>query len=365
MPEVPDSAACETYTNVHQHPAGNRRHDLLGANRFMMQMLAEDAAPGFESAAFDLAITQLDEFTKTAATVEVTAPDAVDLADGLSDLQVTVTNETGHKLPSGYSEGRVMWLEVVARYGDEVVASSGLWDQEAGTIQDDAQVRRYEGIAERLSDGTRNHLLLNDFWRSDNRIPPRGLSADIETDPVGDRYAKQPDGAWAHWDEVTYAFEGTPEIPDATPGDGADDELAVSVRLLYLINTPDYIRQLADDNETTEVGTELVGRFEAMGGATPVVFAEQELSIPISGFGSGADTGSTTEQPPTTGPGATTDTPGETTTPTPGDDSSGEGTDPGIDDDGGGCGCTAGDSGPAPWAWSLLLLGLVRRRRRS
>ncbi len=370
MPEIPDSAACGPYNNVHQHPFGNRRHDLLGANRFMLTLLSEDAQPGFEAVTYQLAIEQMDEFVKTSATMTVEPPDAVDVGVGIEGLTVTVTNETGHKLPSGYSEGRVMWIEVVGRYNDEVVLSSGLWNQKAGTIQDDPAVRRYEGIAQDLETGTRNHLLLNNTWVSDTRIPPRGLQPNSQTDPVGDRYAMV-DGAWQHWDEVAYTIAGSPETVDATPDDAGDDELQLSVRLMYLINSPEYINQLADDNETTEVGTELAGRFDAMGGAVPVVLAEETVAIPISGFGgeagSSTSTGmadSSTSEDPTSSPGEATTN--ETTTPTTAEGSSTDTESAGADGGsggGGGGGCIVGGRG-TPWALTgLLLLGFIRRRR--
>lgn len=372
MPEIPNSAACGPYNNEYQHPEGNRRHDLLGANRFMLNVLKEDAAPGFESAAFDLAISQLDEFVRTSATLEVTPPESVDLVEGLNGLTVRVTNETGHKLPSGYSEGRVMWIEVVGRYNDEVVVSSGLWDQESASIQDDDSVRRYEGIAQNFATGTRNHLLLNNHWIEDNRIPPRGLTQHPDTDPVGDRYTLQGDGTWPHWDEVSYALPGAPDVQDATPADASDDQLQVSVRLLYLINTRSYIELLADDNTTTEVGTELAARFEALGWAAPVVLAEQELSIPISGFGGGDESSTSAGETGTPGTGSTSNNPTDPTDPsgdpttTPGSEGSGTDTEAsaGGSGGGGGGGCTVG--GPeAPWGLSLLMLGLLFRRRRE
>lgn len=366
MPEVPDSAACGPYNNVHQHPAGNRRHDLLGANRFMLTLLQEDAAPGFEASTYGVALERIDEFLATAATMEVEPPASVDLGQGLEGLTVTVTNESGHKLPSGYSEGRVMWIEVVGRYDGQVVMSSGLWDQATATIQDDPAVRRYEGIAQDYDSGTRNHLLLNNHWVVDNRIPPRGLRPDVETDPVGDRYPMLGDGTWQHWDEVSYALPGAPDVEDATPSDASDDALEVSVRLLYVINTRDYIELLADDNQTNDAGTEIAARFEAMGWATPVVLAEEQLSIPISGFGGGSGSTSTsdggfdeTSGPPTTDPSGTTD-------PTAADSASGSSSDTDPPSQGGGSGgggCRVGGDG-APWALGLLVLGFVRRRRR-
>ncbi|MBV1858822.1 MAG: cytochrome c family protein [Nannocystaceae bacterium] len=366
MPEVPDSAACGPYNNVHEHPLGNRRHDLLGANRFMLTMLAEEALPGFEAATYELALDKIDEFVRTSASMEVTPPASVDLGAGLQDFVVRVTNDTGHKLPSGYSEGRVMWIEVVASYNDEVVISSGRWDQSTGSIQEDPSVRRYEGVAEDLESGTRNHLLLNNHWVIDNRIPPRGLQPHPETDPVSERYGMTPQGSWEHWDEVNYALPGAPEVEDATPGDAGDDELHVSVRLLYVINTREYIELLADDNETSEVGTELAGRFEAMGWATPVVLAEEELTVQISSFGeveAGTSTGEGADETTATSDPTNGSDPSSPTDPVDPDSSGGASDTEPAAGGGGGGGCRVGGDS-APWGWSLFLLGgFVRRRR--
>ncbi len=373
MPAVEDMTGCTSHLNQYTHATGGRRHDLVGANRFMVEILkAEYGARGqnlISDALFDLTIERMDEFLGTAATLEVQAPAEVDLTVGLSDLAVTVTNNTGHKLPTGYSEGRVMWLEVVAEYAGQVVWSSGAWDQDAG-IEQDEQLRTYEAVGEEWASGTTFHLLRNDHWRIDTRIPPRGLQPDIETDPVGDRYALTDDGVWPHWDEHAYAFPAAPQIADATPGDDTDDELVVTVRLRYLVNTPEYIEFLAGESTA---GEDVADMFEAAGGATPVQLAETVVAIPIVGFGTVTDTTGTTDTPET-GSGvssesgsATGDTTSSTTTSsttaTSGiDDGSGSTGDGGSTGGADGCGCRTG--GAAGWAW-LVLLGIaaVRRRR--
>ena len=49
------------------------------------------------------------------------SPDSVAEGDSLCPVEVRVTNLTGHKLPTGYPEGRRMWLNVQARDGDDVL----------------------------------------------------------------------------------------------------------------------------------------------------------------------------------------------------------------------------------------------------
>lgn len=377
MPAVADMAACQAFVDFNSHPEGGRRHDLVGANRFMLQMLQQEyGSAGTDEVAdfyFDVSIERVDEFLATAASVEVAGPASVDLGQGLDGLEVTVTNNSGHKLPSGYSEGRIMWIEVEATYGETVVYSSGAFEAGVGPT-DDGQLRTYEGVANQLSSGVTQHLLLNDHWAVDTRIPPLGLTPNLETDPVTDRYELGGDGTWPNFDVAPYSFAAAPDLTDATPDNPDDDELTVTARVWYLINTPDYIQLLADDNKTNEAGSDIAMLFDAAGGAPPMLLAEAELMIPIDGFGaSTGTTGTAGTADDTAGPVDDTsdDAPVDTTNgevPTgPGNgstsiaDTDTEG--PSQDDDGGGCSCST-EPRPLHVSWLLLgALGLTRRRR--
>ncbi|MEM7158424.1 MAG: multiheme c-type cytochrome [Myxococcota bacterium] len=390
MPAVPDMAGCTAHLNQHTHPTGGRRHDLVGANRFMVGLLRDEyGSAGANLIAdfyFDNAIAAMDEFLPTAASVDFVAPTNIDLEEGLEETFVTITNNTGHKLPSGYSEGRVMWLEFTASYGGEVIYSSGEWNQVSGEIHEDSQLRTYEAIGMRWSDGTTLHLLLNDYWLEDNRIPPLGLTPDIETDPVGDRYTLLPGGTWPNFDRHSYDFPAAPEIYDVTPADPDDDFLEVTVRVRYIINNAEYMDFL--EAEAGEAGMHVATLFDLAGGATPVTLGEGTVEIPIVNFGAenpggnettaggestsntttgGGPTSATDGPPNTTGPGQNDTTaaslPGGTMSVSSG--TTGD-TEPGAaDDDGGGCDCRSGGGSGMPGAalLSMMLLGLRRRRR--
>jgi uncharacterized protein (TIGR03382 family) len=357
MAAVADAVGCNDFVNVVTHPDGGRRHDMVGANRFVIELLrgiyGSEGSNTVNDFFWNLTLDRMDELLQTAATLEVQAPAEVDLGEGLEGLVITVTNETGHKLPTGYSEGRVMWLEIVATYHDETIFSSGRWDQAEGMQRDD-QLRTYEGIAEDAADGAVFHLLRNNRWVVDSRIPPRGLRPDIETDPVGDRYTLQADGTWPHWDTVSYAFSGRDDVADATPADPTDDVLELRVRVLYLINTPEYVEFLADENRTNDAGNYVAMLFDTAGGAVPTVLAEHVVQIPITGFGASSTDTTEGDGGDPSGP----STRGETGTST-GD------TEPTASDDdgGGGCGCTTSAPGHAPWL--LLPVLAVGRRRRA
>ena len=382
MPAVADVAGCAEFnTQAITHPTGGRRHDLAGANRRMVELLkgvyGTGAGGDIDDVFFDVAIDNIDRTLADAATLEVTAPDAVDLAAGITGLGVKVINNTGHKLPTGYSEGRVMWLEVTATYGEQVVYHSGQWTAGEGLAKDDPQLRTYEGNAVELATDTRFHLLRNDTWVVDSRIPPRGLKKDIETDPVGDRYTLLPDDTWPNFDEVSYEFPAVQDVVDATPAD-PNDEISLSVRLLYFINTPEYVEFLADENRTNAAGQTVAELFDELGPTAPLELASWSKTVPLMGLAppvaetTGGETGSDTGATPTTGAttsGGSTGAPATTGSASTGDGPGGSsGSSSGAEQEGeGGCGCRTdglgglGGLGGLLWAPGLLLL---RRRRR-
>ena len=377
MPAVDEVAGCAEFnTQGLVHATGGRRHDLAGANRRMVEILKGvygDAGEGvIDDVFFDLAAANIDRTLAEAATLEVTAPAMVDLGQGISGWDVKVINNTGHKLPSGYSEGRVMWLEVTGKYGEAVVYSSGRWiaDGNGGALEGDPQQRTYEANAVELASNTRFHLLRNDTWLVDSRIPAKGMKKDLETDPVGDRYALLPGDVWPNYDAVSYSFAATPVV-DTTPEDLGDDTMVLSVRLLYVINTPEYVQFLGDENKTNMAGATAQELYEGLGPVVPLELASWSQTVPLVGLmgpevgtSSGGSSGEVpttggSGEVPTTGGGLGTSTgAGETGGPATGtagtDGESGEG----------GCGCRGG-GGVGGLLWAPVVVLLRRRRGRG
>ena len=260
-----------------------------------------------------------------------------------------------------------MWLEVTGRYGEQVVYSSGRWLEGQG-LEDDGQLRSYEARAVEQASQVAFHLLRNDTWVVDSRIPPKGLKKDLETDPVGDRYALLPDQTWPNYDEVSYGFPAA-MVVDATPDDAGDDVMTLSVRLLYVVNTPEYVQFLVDENQTNEAGQTVADLFAGLGPVVPLELAAWSQMVPLRGLlvpspGSSSGESGSSGVAPTTGEAGSSSSSGAATSTSGGEASAAsEGAGSGQSGDGGGgCGCRT--SGPLGGLGGLALLGLGLRRRR-
>jgi uncharacterized repeat protein (TIGR01451 family) len=132
---------------------------------------------------------------------------------GAAVAYVRVTNHTGHKLPTGYPEGRQMWLNVKA-YDEAgvLIFDDGAYDPVNGVLDRNGTTRIYEvkqGITPDLAallpqgQGESFHFVLNNSVVKDNRIPPQGYTQALYDRPglrpVGADYA---DGQ--NWDDVAY-----------------------------------------------------------------------------------------------------------------------------------------------------------------
>lgn len=190
-----------------------------------------------------------------------------------ADLSVRVTNYSGHKLPTGYPEGRRMWLQVC--FLDEsglLVAERGAYDADTGALTtDDTKVYETKlGVdatvagATGVLEGESFHFVLNNVRLKDNRIPPIGFTNDafdaVGAAPVGAAYA---DGQ--HWDDTTF------DIPALAR--------TAEVRLLYQTSSREYIEFLRDENITDSRGQTLYDQWALHGRSAPVVMDAQTIAL--------------------------------------------------------------------------------------
>jgi hypothetical protein len=257
-------------------------HEFLGGNTFAPAIIPEHPTFGPEVDPDLLAETveKNTKFLRKAATVSAT------LAAG--SLTVRVQNETGHKLPTGYPEGRRMWLHVraydelrnvVFESGRYVFSDRDLPSHNAAPLDPDydPNLRVWEavhGITPAWAivlggtPGPGSHLALNNVREGDNRIPPRGFTnASFEAfdgEPIPATYA---DGE--HWDDVVYPV-----------GIAAVRAEAV---LYYQTASRDYIEFLRDENVTNFAGPILFDLWDQVSPSPPVemahLFVENDADV--------------------------------------------------------------------------------------
>src|SRR5205823_14816422 len=88
-------------------------HDLMGGNAWAGGVVASLYPGETDSSALQAGATRAVSMLQQAAMVDVHVARSGDTLTAT----VMVTNHTGHKLPTGYPEGRRMWVDVVGRDG--------------------------------------------------------------------------------------------------------------------------------------------------------------------------------------------------------------------------------------------------------
>ena len=256
--------------------------------------------------ALDDTVVRAERSLRRAAYLTVTSDDIDTTGEGDADLVVRVTNRTGHKLPTGYPEGRRMWLNVVFRdSGGTHLGESGYYDTTEASLHYDqnldglnynapgatpdgesydlaeytnatgtplgegrptkvwearAHFEAHEDLGDdATADGTEFHFALVNHLEWDNRIPPTGWSipdyttnrampdTDIDEDDANDLYEQndwQSDYGVAAASGIDYDEFSYP-YPTATASD------RVELTLYYQTSSREYIETLSNDNPAT------------------------------------------------------------------------------------------------------------------
>ncbi|UCF79443.1 MAG: T9SS type A sorting domain-containing protein [Candidatus Eiseniibacteriota bacterium] len=245
-------------------------HDLTGGNYFIPDIL-----PGFFPGEVD-SLRLRDGKLRAISMLQKAAGMSLSTGQygGNPAVFVAITNETGHKLPSGYPEGRRIWINLKAYDdGSALVYESGAYDFATGILTHDADAKIYEikpGVSSRLSPivgldvGPSFHFVLNDSIFSDNRIPPRGFTnanfVAIQSPPVAYSYA---DGQYS--DTTMYVLPLEAAFVEAT--------------LYYQSTTKGYVEFLRDENVTNTAGQEIYDAWVAQGRAAPVAMVSDTISV--------------------------------------------------------------------------------------
>jgi hypothetical protein len=230
------------YDEAHRQDIG--QHSFSGANTWVVEAIRTQQGDD----ASNMGLTEERVLAAKARNIQM-LKDASDMeltVDSSNRLNVRIINQTGHKLPTGYPEGRRIWINV--KFFDEnneeiFKAESGRYNDAGAYLEDTTNTKIYQMKAgldsdlaalTNLPEGPSFHLALNNTTVFDNRIPPRGATnAELESvraEPVGYTYV---DGQY--WDDTQYDIPRTAKSAVA--------------KLFYQTTTREYIEFLEANSQ--------------------------------------------------------------------------------------------------------------------
>lgn len=245
-------------------------HEFAGASSWVLEIIKEHYQndPNVNPQAMDRGILAAKDMLSRAATLEG--------AQSASRVNIRVTNESGHKIPTGHIEGRRIFLSLAVRdSAGAIIHEYGHYDFDTAEL-DEASTVIYEmhvGLSDFAAGltgfpaGVTTHMALADTIEKDSRIPPRGFNnAAYEA-------AGAPAVAWEyadgqHWDDSCFRL----------PAGAA----SVDVKLYYQTVTKHYIEALRDYNTTNEWGNILHDLWLKTNKGAPVLMAERV--VPVNSF---------------------------------------------------------------------------------
>jgi hypothetical protein len=243
-------------------------HDFNGANSWVLDAVRAtypDSETGLTNASVAAAHARNQQMLSNAADLQ--------LAIKGGQLVARVVNQGGHKLPTGYGEGRRMWLNVKFFSALNVLlAERGAYDGTTAVLTGgDTKVYEIQhGIDANQAAvtgqpvGPSFHFVLNNRIYKDNRIPPRGFTLLAFTGsqalPVGYAFAEE-----QYWDETSYA------IPFGTDH--------VQVTLYHQTTSKEYIEFLRDTNTTDNTGLDAYALWASSGKSAPVAMQSALISL--------------------------------------------------------------------------------------
>jgi hypothetical protein len=246
-------------------------HTFMGSNTWVLAaVLALDTGKtsGLTPQSVADTLARNEDFLARASDLEVTL-------EG-DQLMARVFNRTGHKLPTGFPDGRRVWINVkFFNLCDDLIEERGAYDFDTATLTA-ADTKVYEAVlgidttqaaATGLPEGHTFHFILANTFLKDNRIPAAGHSAflapQFQTAPVGATYVNG-----QHWDDTLY------DIPPATA--------RAVVTVYYQVTSKEFIEFLRDANETDNRGQIAYDQWVLHGRSQPVVMDMAEIELEVA-----------------------------------------------------------------------------------
>jgi len=290
-------------------------HEFVGGNSYLLTLLQTyneelGISDKTTSAGFDSKIDETRTLLQTAADLTI---GTTSITGSTLTIPVTITNNTGHKLPTSYPSRR-MWVHMtvtdnngspvfesgavndqgrLARDEDFISyecldthkaddfdsLSEGCYEPHHTILTDPKQIAIYEGVLGDVNQDITHVLLHARQYLKDNRIPPQGWTlANQHTNPADPDikddgivglastdadFATGKDGAGSDGkDTLTYQVDIT----------GGTAPYNIEVELLYQTIKPSFVYSMhADDPEHGIEGDSFVRRFKYMYEETPPI----------------------------------------------------------------------------------------------
>ncbi len=266
-------------------------HSIVGGNTYLLELLKDyRAVLGIDTSTsetgFDEKITETRTLLEN-ETAELSIV-ATNVTSDRLNIDVQVSNRTGHKLPTSYPSRRV-WIHLTISSGGQVIFESGKPDSRGyistdvnrlaadcmaseklegfsndtclephrNVINHPSQVALYEAVLGDSNNHITHTLLLANSYLKDNRLPPQGftnsraITLDQQTVPVG--VAGDPDFNCVGTSEGCGADTVHYSVPITQP----NANYIIEARLIYQSIQPGFVDGLHADGDR-------VNRFRVM-----------------------------------------------------------------------------------------------------
>jgi hypothetical protein len=183
------------------------RHTFIGGNAFMLRLMNRYRSElGLDATASELEATARATIRQLETETAAVAIERAEVQGGILTVDVSVTNLTGHKFPTGYPSRRA-WLHLTVRggggqplfesgrisesgviEGNDADASGTTFEPHYTEITQPHQVQIYESIMGTPTNVPTTGLLQATQYLKDNRLLPRGFdktAADPEIAVIG------------------------------------------------------------------------------------------------------------------------------------------------------------------------------------
>ena len=252
-------------------------HDMLGGNTWLLNVLETyrnelGLANSVSAGAFSAKEQQTRAFLQTAATLQL---QNVSRSSSQLTFSVEVTNNGGHKFPTGFparrawlatritdSNGKVLfengiadekgWLpqdyeftseSCMSEHKDSEFDSDDCYAEHVSSVDDEDDLPIYEAVLGNSNNTITHVLLYADHYMKDNRIPPQGFnnsSADDDIAPVDVDDDSDFNQNATGTDTVHYDLR----LPD-----GYQAPLNIEVTLFYQSIRPTFVQALHGNHE--------------------------------------------------------------------------------------------------------------------